>query len=131
MSERLATVADYVESIRSLLQDQTVPYRYPDLDILIGFNMMLLDARRVRADLFVKRWGAEVPHYDVIDGEHVPIEPQFRLGFAYGAAAYCLSFDTEDVNDARANSFMQFFHSILLGQAPTPLAGGTPGAKQQ
>lgn len=128
MGERLHTVSDYMEAIRAVLQDQVQPYRYADDDILTGFNMMLLEARRLRADLFVSRWGAEVPHYDNNDGEDVPIEPQFRLGFVYGASAYVMTFDSEDVQDARANSFMGIFHDILIGMRPAPVQGGTPPA---
>lgn len=130
MSETLDTVSDYIESARQLLQDNVQPFRYADQDVLVGFNMMLLEARRLRPDLFIKRFGNKVPHFDANDGETVHIEPQFRLGLVYGTAAYALSFDQEDVNDARATSYYQFFHSILVGQSGIqfpPLKGGTPG----
>jgi hypothetical protein len=130
MGERLYTVTDYIEAVRSVIQDTTVPYRYADDDILVGFNMTLLEARRLRADLFVSRWGNEVPHYDTNDGEPVPIEPQFRLGFVYGTAFYVMTFDAEDVQDQRANSFLGFFHDILTGVRPGPIQGGTPAAGQ-
>jgi hypothetical protein len=130
MGERLHTVSEYIEAVRAIIQDSTVPYRYADDDILVGFNMMLLEARRLRADLFVTRWGSDVPHYDTNDGETVPIEAQFRLGFVYGTASYVLSFDSEDVQDARANSFLGIFHDILTGVRPGPIQGGTPPAGQ-
>ena len=129
MDEELLTISDYVEAIRSVLQDQTVPYRYADADILVGFNMMLLEARRLRADLFVGKYGVHVPRYSAVDGSEVPFEAQFRLGLVFGAAAYVMTFDTEDVQDARANSFMEFFTSILIGVRPAPVQGGTPGPK--
>lgn len=127
MDEELALVSDYFEAVRAMLQDSTVPTRYADSDILVGFNMMLLEARRLRADLFVHRWGNKVPQFSANDGEPVPIEPQFRLGLVYGTAAYVLMFDQEDVNDARSSSFMNAFASILTGKSPTPVQGGTPG----
>lgn len=125
--EELLTISDYVEAIRAVLQDVTVPPRYADMDILVGFNMMLLEARRLRADLFVSKWGAHVPRFSAVDGSEVNMDAQFRLGFVYGAAAYVMTFDAEDVQDARANSFMERFASILTGTRPTPVQGGTPG----
>lgn len=128
MGERLHTISDYMESIRAVIQDQLDPPRYADTDILTGFNMMLLEARRLRADLFVNKWGNDVPHYDNNDGSVVPMEPQFRLGFVFGAAAYVLTFDAEDVQDKRATDFMDFFHTILTGIRPPPIQSGTPPA---
>lgn len=130
MGERLHTVSDYIEAVRAVIQDSTLPFRYADDDILTGFNMMLLEARRLRADLFVTKWGSDVPHFDTNDGQTVDMEPQFRLGFVYGAAFYVLTFDSEDVQDARANSFLGFFHDILIGVRPGPIQGGTPPAGQ-
>ena len=104
-----------------------MPYRYADSDILVGFNMMLLEARRLRADLFVGKYGAHVPRFSAVDGSEVNMDAQFRLGFVYGSAAYIMTFDAEDVQDSRANSFMERFASILTGVKPTPIQGGTPG----
>lgn len=128
MSETLHDVSDYIESARQLLQDSVAPFRYADSDVLVGLNMMLLEARRLRPDLFIKQFGNKVPHYDVNDGSEVPMEPQFRLGLAYGTAAYVLSFDQEDVNDQRATSFYAFFHNVLAGGTPNmaPIKGGSP-----
>ena len=125
--EELLTITDYVEAIRAVSQDMTVPYRYADSDILVGFNMMLLEARRLRADLFVGKYGAHVPRFSAVDGSEVNMDAQFRLGFVYGSAAYIMTFDAEDVQDSRANSFMERFASILTGVKPTPIQGGTPG----
>jgi hypothetical protein len=129
MADHLDTVADYFEAVRVLLQDTMAPQRYSDQDILVGFNTMLLEARRLRADLFVTRWGSRVPHFEQNDAEEVRIDPQFRLGLVYGTAAYVLTFDQEDVNDARANTFMNYFHSVLTGISPPQVQGGTPGPK--
>ena len=126
--ELLCTVTDYVNAVRAQIQDTGVPPRYADADIVLGFNMMLLEARRLRADLFVTKWGNRVPSYAANNGEEVPMEPQFRLGFVYGAAAYVLTYDMEDVNDARANAFMNVFHAIMTGVSTPPIQGGTPAA---
>lgn len=128
MSEHLSTVADYFESIRMVLQDTLQPYRYADTDILVGFNSMFMEARRLRPDLFVTRWGNKVPHFESNDSTPVDVDQQFRLGFVYGSSAYVLTFDQEDVNDARANTFYNTFHVILTGVMPPQIQGGTPPA---
>lgn len=122
----LETVADFVTDARRLLLDQTQPYRYPDPDLLVGLNTALLEGRRLRADLFVTRWGSRVPGFLAVSGETVGVEPQFRLGFLYGMVAHVLLRDTEDVQDERANTFLAKFHDILVGVRPSPIQGGTP-----
>jgi len=127
MALSLTSVEGYVRDVRVILLDKVKPYRYPDETILVGLNMALLEARRLRADLFVTRYGNEVPSFDAVSGEEVPIEGQFRMGFVYGIAAHALLQDAEDVQDARANSFLDKFHDILVGVRPAAVQGGTPG----
>ena len=124
----LQTVQDYVRAVRVLLQDKVHPYRYQDNEIVDALNLALLEARRVRSDLFVTRYGNRVPAYDYAQAaEEVPVEAQFRLGFMYGIAWQVLLRDQEDVQDERANSFSNIFHTMLVGVAPPPVQGGTPG----
>jgi hypothetical protein len=127
MSLDLCTVSGYVKDVRVILLDTIQPYRYSDPEILVGLNTALLEARRLRADFFVTRWGNDVPQFEAVDGQDVPIEPQFRMGFVYGIAAHTLLRDDEDVQDNRANSFLDKFHDILVGVRPAPIQGGTPG----
>lgn len=124
---QLETVEDYIEDTRTLLLDRMEPYRYNDPSLLVAFNTALLEGRRLRADLFVHKYGNDVPHFDAVDGEEVPIEPQFRLAFVYGTVAHALARDTEDVQDERSNTFMNIFQSILTGVKIPPIMGGTPG----
>ena len=49
----LDTVAQYLEEARRLLQDEVAPFRYPDDDIVDALNIGLMEARRLRADLFL------------------------------------------------------------------------------
>jgi hypothetical protein len=127
MSMRLTTVAEYIEDARVLLLDKVEPFRYTDTELLVAFNTALLEGRRLRADLFVTRFGNSVPHYHAVSGETVPIEPQFRLGFVYGIVGQALMRDDEDVQDTRAASFMGMFDEILTGNRQRTPVGGTPG----
>ena len=123
----LETVSDYVTDIRTLLQDVIQPYRYDDSSLLTSFNVTLLEARRIRPDLFVYSHHDKVPSFPVVDNTQVNIEPSFRLAFVFGGASHALARDQEDVQDARASSFMDTFREILTGVKPTPIQGGTPG----
>jgi hypothetical protein len=127
MPDRLSSVQDYITDVRVLLQDNIAPNRYTDAELLVGLNTALLEGRRLRADLFVYKHGNHVPNFNAVSGEEVPIEPQFRLGFVYGTCAHALRRDDEDVQDERANSFMNAFQSILVGVKIPPVTGGTPG----
>lgn len=127
----LNTVASLIADVRTLILDERQPYRYTDTQLLTALNTALLEGRRLRADLYVTRYGNTVPFYDAVSGEQFCIEPQFRLGFVYGVAAHALLRDDEDVQDVRANGFLSRFHDILIGVVPGPITGGTPQAKQK
>jgi hypothetical protein len=128
----LSTVQDYITDARTLLLDKIYPYRYGDDSLLVALNIALLDARRMRADLFVYKYGNKVPSYDAVTGEKVPIEPQFRKAIVYGLIAHAMFRDGDDVQDARANSFLGVMEYILTGGVgpkgpPAPIHAGTPG----
>lgn len=128
-SGTLDTVQDYITDTRTLLQDTVAPYRYDDASLLVALNSSLLEARRLRADLFVFQHGNRVPSYSSVSDEDVPIEPPFRLAFVYGTVAHALMRDQEDIEDVRATSFMNAFNSILTGSVAVSLtAPPGPGA---
>lgn len=130
MADELISVQDYITDVRTIILDLTVPYRYSDDSLITSLNIALLEIRRLRPDLLVCRYHTRVPQFDVVSGEVVPIEPQFRLGVVYGIAAHALLRDEEDVQDARANTFLERFHDILVGVRPLPIQGGTPTPEQ-
>jgi hypothetical protein len=131
MSFNLQTVQDYITDARTLLLDRTYPYRYGDDSLLVALNLSLLDARRLRSDLFVYRYGNQVPSFESVSGDKVPIEPQFRKAIIYGLVAHALFRDEEDVQDQRANSFLSVMEYQLTGSISpkgpaAPIRGGTP-----
>jgi hypothetical protein len=129
----LGTVEQYIKDVRTLLLDNTYPYRYSDDSLLVAFNLSLLDGRRLRPDLFVYKWGNKVPAYGSVTGEPVPMEPQFRKAFVYGTAAHAIARDQDDIQDARSNSFMGVFSNVLTGSSlPTAnIQGATPSPQQR
>jgi hypothetical protein len=131
MSYNLETVSDYIRDARTLLLDTTQTYRYSDPSLLVAFNLALLEGRRLRPDLFVYKYGNQVPVYEAVSGAAVPIEPQFRKAFVYGLCSHALARDQEDVQDQRSNAFMDMMTAILVGGSASRLSGSTPGGSQQ
>lgn len=126
----LNTVADYISDARTLLQDKITPYRYEDSSLLVALNVTLLEARRLRGDLFVFNLRAEgqAQSFVTVDDTFVDMEPQFRVGILYGLCAHTLMRDQEETEDVRAQSFTANFNAILTGRTMVGPAGGTrPG----
>jgi hypothetical protein len=134
-SQALDTIQDYVTDARVLLQDSVSPYRYEDTSLVAALNFMLLEARRLRADLFIGKHGTRVPYFATVDDTQVDIEPAFRLAFLYGMVGHALQRDQEDIEDSRASSFLAAFNSILNGTAASsmivPPGGGVPAKRAQ
>ena len=124
----LDQVQDYISDTRTILLDTVAPYRYDDISLLVAFNVALLEARRVRADLFVYA-GTSVPFYATNDATPVPMEQQFRLAMVFGTVGHALTRDQEDVQDARATVFMGLFYSILLGTRASGIQAGRSSAQ--
>jgi hypothetical protein len=114
----LATVANYVSKARVLLQDTVTPYRYPDADILEALNLAILEARRLRADLFLgdgtTTLFATLPSYAVNDATAVPIEQHFRTAIMYYMIGHLQLRDQEEATDARAAVLLNKFTAQLL-----------------
>lgn len=111
----LDTVGQYLGEARSLLQDANAPFRYSDIDIVSALNMGLLEARRLRPDLFIGRSTA-VPSYSTA-AEAVVLDQQYRVPLVWYVVGHINARDAEDAQDARAAAFMALFIKKLLGGA--------------
>jgi hypothetical protein len=129
-TEPLLTVEDYIAEARVLLLDKVRPYRYEDDELLAALNLAVIESRRLRADLFVRRRGSSVPYFATVSSVEVGIEMQFRLGFLYGIVAHAMIRDEEDVQDARANTFYGRFHDILVGTKQRAFPAGAQGPNE-
>lgn len=126
----LMTVDSMIRGVRTLLLDKIRPYRYSDTSLIAALNISLNEGRRLRPDVFLVRYGVEVPQYEEVNGEVFPVEAQFRLAFEYGTAGHALLRDQEDVQDSRARTFLANFENMLTGKRPMiPVEGGTPTPK--
>lgn len=128
----LATVQDYVTDARVLLQDTVAPFRYDDTSVLTALNVALLEARRLRPDLFIDLKGNldddDIPQFTAVDTSAVPIQAMFRLAILHGLCGHALARDQEDIQDDRATQFMGVFTSLLIGVRMSPLARPKRGA---
>ena len=127
----LDSVESYIGDARTILLDWTPPYRYSDDSLLVAFNTALLEARRLRPDMFVYKFGDRMPSFGAVSSEQVPIEPQLRLPIVYGLVAHAMLRDEEDVPVERANSFLMKFQNMLVGIFANPAAPTTPSPRQQ
>jgi hypothetical protein len=123
----LNTVADYIKDARTLLQDRVPPYRYDDPSLLVAINLALLEARRLRADLFVFNLdvNGQVQAFTEVDDTYVAMEPPFRLALLHGLCGHALERDQEDVQDIRATTFLGLFNAGLIGRGLGGIAGGS------
>ena len=108
----LDTVGKITDYARVLLQDTLEPYRYPTADLINALNAGMLDARRLRPDLFLY-FPNDVPSYSATS-ELVDIDQQYRMALVYFVAGQTQWRDEEDVQDVRAALFTTKFMSMLI-----------------
>ena len=112
----LATVGDYLKETRRLLQDENVPYRYPTQDLVDALNIALLEAMRLRADLFLPAF--QIPYFDStsasVDTQPVPFEDMYRQSLVYYMVGRAQLRDDEATVDSRAAALLTKFTGQLL-----------------
>jgi hypothetical protein len=116
MMPALDTVGQYLTEARRLLQDENDPFRYPDADLVDALNIGLLEARRLRADLFLPLF--DIPYVDsagTIDvATPVTFEPMYRQSLVYYMVGRMQLRDDEGTTDQRAGALLTKFTSQLL-----------------
>lgn len=129
----LNTVANYIADARVLLQDLIPPYRYDDTSLIHALNITMLEASRLRAELFVFNlaYKGQVPAFQANDDTYVDIETEYRLAILNGMCAHAMKRDQEDIQDSRATAFMNDFSVGLIGKAlPGVMGGSGPGGQR-
>lgn len=117
----LDTVSDYITEARVLLQDEDDGnYRYQDSELLTALNIAIMEARKIRADLFVPTRNP-LPSFSVNDDTSVPIDPQYRSALLWFICGHAQLRDDEITQDARATVFMNRFYA---GLASLGMGGG-------
>lgn len=111
----LDTVQDYVDRARVLLLDQVEPYRYPTADLVEALNMGILEARRLRPELFQSYFRSTLPDFTTgALNVTVPIDPQYRVSFVYYICGQAQLRDDENNQDSRSAAFLNKFVSQML-----------------
>lgn len=112
----LETVGQYLEESRRLLQDEFTPYRYPDDDIIDALNIGLMEARRLRADLFLPLF--EIPWVNpsgtINMAAPITMDPMYRSALVYYVVGRMQLRDDEPTTDQRAGGLLQKFTQQLL-----------------
>ena len=124
------SVANYLADVRTLLQDTIAPYRYDDPSLLVALNATMLEASRLRADLFVYnlKTQGQVQAFQNVDDTYVDIEPQYRLAILHGICGHAMEREQEEFADSRATAFLNMFNQGLIGKNLGPVIGGAgPG----
>lgn len=110
----LDTVSDYVVSARRLLLDEVEPYRYPTADLVDALNMGILEARKIRPDLFLAKFRTVLPSYSASTlSAAVEIDPMYRVPFVYYIVGMVQLRDDEATQDQRASGFLATFETKL------------------
>lgn len=110
---QLTLVSDYIAEARRLLQDEyAASYRYSDASIIEALNVGLLEARRLRADLFYP-FSTSVPAF-TSGGETVPMDQQYRSALLYYIVGRIELRDGEENTEQRAAAFLNKFTAQLL-----------------
>jgi hypothetical protein len=115
----LETLGQYLEEARRLLQDEFEPYRYPSDDMVDALNIAMLEARRLRADLFLPSF--TIPWFDPTKtapgsdlAKPVPFDPMYRQSLVYYIVGRMQLRDDEGTTDARAASLMTKFTAQMI-----------------
>lgn len=110
----LETVQDYITESRRLLQDRdAAAYRYPDDDLISALNICLLEARRLRPELFLPKFN--VPMFAAADlATPVPMDMMYRNAVVYYIVGRMQLRDDEPTQDQRAAGLLQAFVAKLM-----------------
>lgn len=112
----LDTVSEYVAQARSLLQDTTAPQRYATGDLKDALGFALLEARRLRADLFVDGKPILVDRQSS-DSASVVIDIQYRMALVYYMVGHAMLRDEEEGSQQLARAYKAQFGSQLVSVA--------------
>lgn len=115
VTSALETVGQYLTEARRLLQDQVTPYRYPDIDLIDAINVGLMEARRVRADLFLPLFEQQwLDPATVVMDAPVTLDPMYRSTLIYYVVGRAQLRDDESTTDQRAAALITKFTAQLL-----------------
>lgn len=112
----LATVQDYVNRARVLVQDQVQPYRYDDARFMEALTEGFAEIFRIRPDILPTYFKQPLPSFEAL-GTTVSLDQRYRMALVYFIAGSVHLIDEEPSQDARATGFLNAFKLKLLSTA--------------
>jgi hypothetical protein len=115
------TIGAVISQARTLLQDVTPTvnglYRYTDQDLTDNFNGAMIEARKLRPDLFLT-YGLRTPlplytTSNLSDGTLFPVDEQYFTAFIWYVVGRAELREDTFTDDSRAVSLMNKFISAL------------------
>ena len=112
----LDTVNDYIVSARRLLLDEAEPYRYPTADLVDAMNIGIMEAVRLRPDLFFKtlRTGVPASYSASALSTTVALDVRYRSALLYYVVGMAQLRDDEATQDQRAGALLAKFTAQLM-----------------
>ena len=113
-------VSDLLARVRVVLQDQDQDnYRYPTTDIVGYLNDAVVEAKRLRPDMFIGRYLEDVPQVSETPIDYTIINMPLPDSAFTAAVDYCAGRcelrDDEFSVDGRAMTFLNSFSQKLMG----------------
>lgn len=112
----LDTVGAYVAQAREILQDTTGVQRYATGSLKDALGFSLMEARRLRPDLFID---GTVQLVDSVtsDSTAIVIDPQYRMALIYYMVGHMMLRDEEESMQQLARAYKAQFGSQLVSIA--------------
>lgn len=117
----MRVVSDLLTRVRIVLQDQdSANYRYPTKDIVGYLNDAVLEAKRIRPDLFLGQYLSNPPQVTLADNADYsavafPLPDSCFTACIDYCAGRCELRDDEFAVDGRAMTFVNSFAMKLMG----------------
>lgn len=111
------TIVDAVDLTRNLLQDQSTPYRHSDAKLVSYYNHALLEANRLRPDLFLATSGSVTKYTeaDITAETAFPVTDFYITPVSEYMAGLAALEDDEFAVDGRAVVLLQTYRRALTG----------------
>jgi hypothetical protein len=136
VAQHYRTASSYVSLARLTLQDEIIPYRYPDQTLVDGLNLALDELTRIRPDMYLDlKYQHPLVKGDIDDGEPgyyalsdivangdgtygpggtlVPVPSKYTQAIDWFIAGWVQFLDVTDTQDQRAQGFLQKFQTHL------------------
>lgn len=112
----MATVQNLIDAVRPIINDEDATdanRRYPDAQMLVGFNDGMKLIRQLRPDLWYGTLGTA--YADLAVGATFPLSPEYELAIKRYLVHHAELKDDEYTLKGRAAAFLQSFTSMVIG----------------